>query len=74
MLYGVKGWGCGSGSKRSTGLSWGKLLKVCKMGPGQHEGGRETIDGKSHRIKDLRVLSAEEVRIVVPSGDLLTYR
>lgn len=25
----------------------------------------------AHRIKDLRVLSAEEVRMVVPSGDLI---
>lgn len=27
----------------------------------------------AHRIKDLRALSAEEVRMVVPSGDLMIY-
>lgn len=36
MLYGVKGWGCWSGSKRLTGLSWRKLLNVYKIGPGQY--------------------------------------
>lgn len=28
----------------------------------------------AHRIKDLRALSAEEVRMVVPSGDLMIYQ
>lgn len=73
MLYGVKGWGCASGSKRSTGLSCRKLSKVCKMGAGGG-GGLKVYGWSAHKIKDLRVLSAEEVRMVVPSGDLITYR
>ncbi len=64
--------GCGSyreGEGESLGLvlgvqlAWLRVLSVSVSDLGK-------ASRRAHRTKDLRTLSAEEVRIVVPSGDL----